>query len=143
MPTWLASPPIVDVWQHERAKGILGLICGQCPPLRRCNGRCGAAGCAGGSADRCTACRCEHRWFETGCAEDGCNALIISAESGHEHFSGVRRWVASAPVIDGRHGIVLKPARGFDFGLDYEDVTLGLEATWFVPLRSRHDPGMG
>jgi hypothetical protein len=77
------------------------------------------------------------------CAEDGCNALIISAEGGREHFPGVRRWVASAPVIDGRHGIVLKPARGFDFGLDYEDVTLGPEATWFVPLRSRHDPGMG
>ena len=87
---------------------------------------------------------CEHLWFETGKAEDGCNELIISAEGDSAHFSAVRTLVATAPSIVGWRFIAFKPANGFDFDTNYEGLTLSPKATWFLPLRSSSDPdGLG
>lgn len=83
---------------------------------------------------------CENLWFETGTADDGVHELIISAEGNVEHFSAVRRLVASAPRIARWRFIAFKPANGFDFTTNYDGITFSPEATWFLPLQSAHDP---
>ncbi len=79
-------------------------------------------------------------WFETGKADDGVNELIISAEGRREHFSAVRILVAAAPKLPGWRFIAFKPAEGFDFNTQYANITFSPKATWFMPLRSSHDP---
>jgi len=83
---------------------------------------------------------CEALWFETGTADDGIHELIISAEGDVDHFSAVRKLVASAPPIGGWRFIAFKPANGFDFDTEYQGITFSPEATWFVRLRSPKNP---
>ena len=87
---------------------------------------------------------CEHLWFETGRAEDGCNELIISAEGDTSYFSAVRTLIATAPPIVGWRFVAFKPGTGFDFDTCYEGITFSPKAAWFLPLRSSSDPsGLG
>lgn len=83
---------------------------------------------------------CPALWFETGCADDGINELIVSAEGNINHFSAVRRLIAAAPRIPQWRFIAVKPANGFGFQTSYADITFSPEATWYLPLHSASDP---
>lgn len=83
---------------------------------------------------------CSELWFETGCATDGINELIISAEGNLDYFSAVRTLVAAAPDIAGWRFIAFKPAVGFEFSTSYEGIIFDPATAWFLPMRSNSDP---
>jgi Mg/Co/Ni transporter MgtE len=49
--------------------------------------------------------------------------------------------IAAAPSIAGWQFIALKPAMGFDFVTQYEDLKLDPRTIWFLPIVNQANPG--
>jgi hypothetical protein len=52
----------------------------------------------------------------------------------------VDKVIGAAPKLEGWQFIALKPAMGFDFISDFEDLTLDPREMWFFPLRNSARP---
>lgn len=79
-------------------------------------------------------------WFEIGGHPNGPMKLIISAEGDPDYFDDVRELVACAPSMPGWEFVAFKPAQGFSFRTEYDDVVVDPALSWFLPLASAADP---
>jgi hypothetical protein len=76
----------------------------------------------------------------SGLMEDGTNELIISAEGFCSHFPKVEALVSASPAFPNWKIMAFKPAQGFDFTYEADDLTLDPGQLWFLPLRSKSTP---
>jgi hypothetical protein len=83
---------------------------------------------------------CDQLWFEYGGMPEGPHEFIISAGGHVEFFAAARRLVAAAPDIPNWRFIALKPASGFDFVTEYQELLLDPGKMWFLPLKSGSNP---
>lgn len=72
--------------------------------------------------------------------DGGPRDFVITASCDTDLFPVVDQIVAAAPKTPGWQIIPLKPAMGFDFVSDYEDLTLDPRTMWFFPLRNSARP---
>lgn len=72
--------------------------------------------------------------------DDGSNELIISAEGVCAHFPKVEALVSAAPALSKWKVIAFRPAQGFDFTYEHDDLKLDPGQLWFLPLRSKSSP---
>lgn len=79
-------------------------------------------------------------WFEVSMPGDGERELVITAEGDWELFPLVEAMVSVAPDLDGWEVVALKPAMGFEFGIQYEGLELDPRAMWFQPLIDEDAP---
>lgn len=79
-------------------------------------------------------------WFEIGGPPDGPMELIISAEGDPDYFDDVRELIACAPPVPEWEFIAFKPAQGFGFRTEYDDVVVDPALSWFLPLESAAHP---
>lgn len=66
--------------------------------------------------------------------------FVLTAECDTELFELVDRIIGAAPKLSGWQFIALKPAMGFDFVSDFEDLTLDPREMWFFPMRNSARP---
>lgn len=79
-------------------------------------------------------------WFEMSNEIRGRREFVISAESNRALFPLVDAMVAAAPSMSAWRIVALKPALGFDFKHNYEDVEYDPHTMWFWPLESSSHP---
>ena len=80
-------------------------------------------------------------WFEIGAPDAGGMEFIVSAEGDPDYFDAVRSVCEAAPAIPGWIVTAFKPPGGFEFSIEYEDITLDPADCWFKPLLSKKAPG--
>lgn len=66
--------------------------------------------------------------------------FVVTAECDTDLFELVDRIIGGAPKLAGWQFIALKPAMGFDFVSDFEDLTLDPREMWFFPMRNSARP---
>lgn len=66
--------------------------------------------------------------------EDGALDVVLTAHREAVLFPAVKALVAEAPEVEGFRFIALKPASGFDFSLEVEDVEVDASVIRFEPL---------
>lgn len=82
----------------------------------------------------------EGLWFEVSMPGDGERELVITAEGDWELFPLVEAMVSVAPDLSGWEVVALKPAMGFEFGIQYEGLELDPRTMWFQPLIDEDAP---
>lgn len=66
--------------------------------------------------------------------------LIITPEGKHKKIDLTREIIASAPPVKDWKFIAFKPALGFGFVTEYEDIYIDPKLIWFLPLNSKSHP---
>ena len=66
--------------------------------------------------------------------------FVVTAECDTELFPLVDRIVGSAPTLEGWQFLALKPAMGFNFVSEFEDLELDPREMWFFPMRNSARP---
>ena len=82
----------------------------------------------------------ENLRFEISDEHGGSRELIVTAEGNAGSFDAADAVVSAAPEIKGWKVVSLKPARGFQFQIDYEGLHLDPRDLWFLPLSSAEHP---
>ena len=72
--------------------------------------------------------------FEVSDVSEDPREFIITAQGHAPSFAGVDGLTAEAPVLPGWRVVPLKPARGFEFAVNYEGMRLDPRDMWFLPL---------
>lgn len=78
--------------------------------------------------------------FEMSDPVRGRREFVITAEGDSKLFPLVDALVAAAPSMDTWTFVALKPAMGFDFTHQYEDVLYDPKSMWFLPLATEGHP---
>jgi hypothetical protein len=84
----------------------------------------------------------EGLFFEFGGKPEGPSELVITADGDPEYFSAVRELVSAAPAIPGWTFIAFKPAMGFQYILNYNNLALDPSKMWFLPLEASNEPAI-
>jgi hypothetical protein len=79
-------------------------------------------------------------WFEIGGHPSGPHEFVVSAEGDTRYFDDVRALVEAAPPCQGWQFIAFKPAQGFEFTTEYNDISIKPTECWFLPLVSASQP---
>lgn len=84
----------------------------------------------------------ERLWFEVSHHPDGgVREFIVTAQGNVEAFDIADTVVGAAPELSRWKMISLKPALGFDFKSNYEDLEFDPRKMWFMPLSNPNRPG--
>jgi hypothetical protein len=83
----------------------------------------------------------ERLWIELSRPDGHIREFIVTAQGNTAAFDVADALIAAAPEMRGWQMIALKPAMGFDFITEYEDLTLDSREMWFLPLENASAPG--
>lgn len=79
-------------------------------------------------------------WFELSAHDEKPRELIIFAEGNVELFPLIDNLVAEAPILPEWKFIALKPPRGFEFQMKFEDIPLNPAQMYFQPILDDSNP---